>query len=125
MQQRKHPNVDSEKQSPRCRGCGREFAPGAFWSAANSCRVAYLLPIIAEHPGISAWELSQAAGMDFATVSKAMTKARAVFADAVQWEPEPRESGDGIRYRFTVTPAWPEAVRRWLAHDRELERDRR
>lgn len=117
------PNVDSENRFPRCRGCGREFAPGAFWTAANYCRVAYLLPIIAERPGISAWELSQAAAMDYPTVTKAMTKAREMFADAVQWEPEARDKG-GVRYRFTVTPTWPEAVRRWLVRDRELERSR-
>lgn len=117
------PTVNPERQHPRCRGCGREFAPGTFWASANNCRVAYLLPIIADRPGISAWELSQAAGMDFDAVTKAMTKARSRFADVLEWQPEERANG-GVRYRFTVTAGWQEAVRNWLVQDRELERGR-
>lgn len=114
----------TEQEYPRCRGCGREFSPGTSWANANSCRVAFLLPIIAEHPGISAWELSKAAGMDPGAVTKAMTKAREAFAAALTWVPEEREAG-GVRYRFTVTESWSEAVRNWFARDRELERTRR
>ena len=114
----------TESHHPRCHGCGREFAPGASWPNGNYCRVAFLLPVVAEHPGISAWELAQVTGMDFGAVTKAMTKARDVFSDALQWEPEERKAG-GVRYRFTVTPMWSEAVRNWFVRDRELERTRR
>lgn len=85
-----------------CPDCGREFAPGATWPSANFCRAAFLLPIIAESPNLSAWELSQRTGMPYRATVKALEKAREW--GALQWDSEPREDGDGVRYRYSVIP---------------------
>lgn len=87
--------------------------------------MAYLLPIIAEHPDVSAWELANFAGMAYPDTNKAMAKARETgrFARVLEWRPEDREGG-GIRYRFTAKPGWGVAVQEWIALDRERQSSR-
>ncbi len=85
-----------------CPDCGREFAPGVSWPNANYCRASFLLPVIAESPNLSAWELSQRTGMAYQATVKALEKAREW--NALQWFEEPREDGDGVRYRYRRLP---------------------
>ena len=56
-----------------------------------------MLDIIANNPGLSAWELSQRCTMDYTDVSKGLNKLRDF--KIVQVEPEERTQG-GIRYRY-------------------------
>ena len=93
-----------------CAYCGRVFGPGANWHGLNYCRAAYLLPIIAEHPGLSAWELATVSKMGYAEVTKGLVKARAW--EVVTVEPEERDAG-GIRYRYEVASGWQETIEEW------------
>lgn len=84
--------------TPRCPDCGRKFQ--GSWPSANYCRASFLLPYIAENPGLSTWELAQQTGMAYADVSRALLKAR--DWNALEWDEESRENGDGVRYRYRV-----------------------
>lgn len=98
--------------APCCPDCGRRFEPGIFWTQANYCRAAYLLPFIASHPGHSTWELAQATGMDYQDVSRALAKAREWRA--LEWDEEARGGADGVRYRYRVAADWQDIVNRGL-----------
>lgn len=63
------------------------------------CRLAYLYPLVAENPGLSVWELSELAQMDYQDASHAMAKGRRL--DLFKWDSEEREQG-GVRYRYFV-----------------------
>ena len=90
--------------APSCPDCKREFQPGASWPNANYCRSAFLLPYISENPGLSTWELSQQTGMPYSDVGRALQKAREW--NALMWDEEPRENGEGVRYRYRVVPGY-------------------
>ena len=95
---------------PACPICGRVFETGVSWLGSNFCKAAFLLPVIAENPGITAWNLSELVGLPYESVSKALQKAR-------EWElltftQEERDQG-GTRYHYTVTALWRDAVEKW------------
>ena len=93
-----------------CPHCGKEFRLGEFWAGANYCRAAFLLPYIAEHPGLSAAEIAGATGLPYPLVSGGLQKAR--DWRVVLFESEEREQG-GNRYRYTVAPDWKVLVSEW------------
>ena len=86
-----------EKTTSSCPSCGRLFSPDATWHGANFCRALLLLDILAEEPGLSAFELGEKCGMTFPDASRGMAKLR--DRNVVDFWPEEREQG-GIRYRF-------------------------
>ena len=98
--------------TPSCPDCQRRFEPGASWPHANYCRAAFLLPYIAELPGLSTWELSQETGMPYSDVGRALQKAREWHA--LMWDEEPRGDGDGVRYRYRVVPGYEANIERGL-----------
>ena len=93
-----------------CPHCARQFSPGTHWPGANFCRALFLLPYIEEHPGLSAWELSQATGMMYGDVTGALQKARE--RGAVLYTEEGREQG-GVRFRYHVSPNWRPLSATW------------
>lgn len=104
--------MDSSKY-PQCNVCHKTFAPGATWKSANFCRAAYLLEYIAEHPGLTAWELHLQTNIGYRYVGKGLMKARDY--NTLTWVEEEREQG-GVRYRYSVTPQWAAVVADWYAH---------
>ena len=93
---------------PSCPACKRRFEPGVSWAHANYCRASFLLPYIADNPGLSTWELSQQTGMPYSDVGRALLKAR--DWNALMWDEEPRESGEGVRYRYRVVPDYESII---------------
>jgi hypothetical protein len=102
---------------PACPSCGRRFEAGLTWPGANFCRGFTLLPFIEENPGLSGWELSQLAGMDYSDASRGLARLREY--SAVATEAEEREAG-GIRYRYSSAEN-PLAIERFLAVLRRAE----
>jgi hypothetical protein len=103
--------------SPVCPSCERTCEVGSSWKGANYCRAAVLLAYISQTPGLTTWELSQAAGMAYSDASKGLRKAREY--DAMHFEPEEREQG-GHRYRYF--PAHDAAaLERFMATLRRVE----
>jgi hypothetical protein len=100
----------SLKTYPSCPACHRDFKPGEFWSGANFCRGRFLLPMIQEHPGLSAWELSRLTKMPYAGVTKGLQKLREWAL--VDFEAEDRENG-GQRYRYSTVGKWQDIVETW------------
>ncbi len=94
--------IISAVNAPSCPDCGRKFQ--GSWPNANYCRSAFLLPYISENPGLSTWELSQQTGMPYSDVGRALQKAREW--NALMWDEEPRENGEGVRYRYRVVPGY-------------------
>ena len=82
---------------PACPSCGTPFEVGKWWGGSNYCLGLFMLDIVANNPGLSAWELSQRCTMDYANVSKGLNKLRDF--EVIQVEPEERTQG-GIRYRY-------------------------
>jgi len=95
----------------RCQFCGREFKQGVWWTGANYCRAAFLLDYIEDHPGQSAWEISQETGMSYQDTTRGLQKARDWHL--VETEAEERSAG-GTRYRYTVKSTWREQVALWV-----------
>jgi predicted transcriptional regulator len=96
--------------APVCRCCGRPFKPGHFWYRANLCRAAHIVSFLQEHPGQSAWELSQELGMTYSDVQKGLMRAREY--GLVTYTTEEREAG-GVRHRYSVAPGWEEVIAEW------------
>ena len=92
-----------------CPHCGQVLQVSSNWPGINFCRGLTLLPWIANHPGLSAWELAQVSGMAYSQVSKGVMKLRDL--EIVRCDPEPREAG-GFRYRY-----YP-----WTDHDVHADR---
>ena len=82
---------------PRCPHCQRLFEPGTTWKGANYCRGLFLLKVIGEYPGLSAWELSQKAKMAYGDTTRGLLKLRDF--DLLTFEAEERDGG-GQRYRY-------------------------
>lgn len=105
---------------PVCNHCGRTLEQGVSWPNISACRLSFLLPLVADCPGLSAAELSNASGLDYKATSSAMAKARELAV--VISTPEDR--GDGtMRYRFEASPDWEQRVRRaheFVGSSREL-----
>ena len=87
---------------PVCPHCQREFVPGTTWFQANFCRLAFLIPIIEQYPGETAWQLAQRSGLVYADASAALAKGRAY--NLFLLESEQRDNG-GVRYRYRATVA--------------------
>jgi hypothetical protein len=84
-------------EAPACPSCGRLCDPGATWKGVNYCRGFALLSFIEQNPGLSAWELSQLAGMAYPHTSSALAKLHE--RKVVDTEAEERAEG-GFRYRY-------------------------
>ena len=108
------------KTDPKCPSCGKLFTAGTFWQGANFCRGLFLLSMIADRPGLSAWELSDLAGMSMQDAQRGLTKLRSW--DVVEYAPEPRSDGDSFRYRFTPLPDHEDQYARFLAATQRVER---
>lgn len=100
------------KSIPKCRYCGRSFNVGDQWHGANYCRAAFLVEFVADHPGLTTWEISQESGVAYSVTSKGLTKAR--DHGLVEFTPEERDAG-GVRYRYRAAPQWPGIVGGWQA----------
>lgn len=93
---------------PQCSDCGRRFEPGTYWSGSNYCKASFLLRYIVANPGRSTWEISQAVGMAYGEVSRALLKAREY--GALEWDAEAREGAEGFRFRYRVAPGWQQII---------------
>jgi hypothetical protein len=102
---------------PICPHCQREFVPGTYWQGSNVCKAGYLMTVAEAHPGLSAWELGEMAGLKYADASRAMLKARNL--DLVDYTKEDRDRG-GVRYRFFAKAEWQERIQRWYAEVESL-----
>jgi hypothetical protein len=96
---------------PACPKCGRRFIPGEYWSGANYCRSRFLVELVRDNEGLSAWELSQiSGGMTYSDVSKGLQKSR--DSKVVTTQAEDREQG-GVRYRYSVSPDAMDILDSW------------
>ena len=95
---------------PACRYHGEVFVPGETWKRSNFCRAAYLTEVIRETPGLSAWELSNHAGMLYSDVVRGLNKAREW--GLVEYDVEERTQG-GKRFRYRVAPDAEIIMTRW------------
>ena len=93
--------MESIASFPRCPHCERTLAPGACWTGANYCRGFYLYPVIKANPGLTAWELSQAANLAYSDTTRGLLKLRDY--GVLDFVAEERDGG-GQRYRYTVKP---------------------
>lgn len=82
---------------PACPSCGRMFRPALSWKGANYCRGLYLLRFIEDEPGLSAWTLSQRAGLAYEDTTRGLTKLR---AHALVTTEEQERGAGGIRYLY-------------------------
>jgi hypothetical protein len=98
-----HQRAPALRQAPSypfCPSCGRLCAPAASWPGSIFCRGLILLDFVAKKPGQSAWELSQASGIAYSDVSRALLKLR--HYNLVTFEAEERDQG---RQRYRYFPA--------------------
>lgn len=89
--------METRGKFPNCPHCSRQFTPGSYWTGANYCRGIYLLNWIHQHPGLSAWELSQLAHIPYTDTTRALLKLRdwGLLVHTV----EDRQGG-GQRFRY-------------------------
>ena len=107
------------RTDPKCPSCGEVFEMGVFWQGANFCRGLFLLGVIAETPGLSAWELSDLSGIPMKDAQRGLEKLRSW--DVVGYAAEDRGDGETFRYRFTPLPDHEEQYARFLAQTRRVE----
>lgn len=104
---------------PKCPSCGRVFELGVFWQGANFCRGLFLLGMVGDTPGLSAWELSDLAGMSMQDAQRGLTKLRSW--GVVDYTAEDRGDGESFRYRFSPLPDHEEQYARFLAQTQRVE----
>jgi HK97 family phage major capsid protein len=72
----------SEYTTARCPLCKRDLNVGEQYAGANYCRALAIVDVLARHPGATAWELSQLAGVPYYMEETTFTNAAAETAES-------------------------------------------